>query len=89
MSPLHCAPYRLLQWFQLIRGVTQRLHFSLYVRHPFQAFRVDMFGGVLVRLVNYYRREEIEAWFRGASLERVRIDLKWAGGVLSGALHSL
>ena len=33
-------------------------------------------------LVNYYRREQVEAWYHEAGLERVRIDENWGGRAL-------
>jgi len=75
-------PYRILSRFRATRRFARYIPFTLYARYPFRALHTDWFDGLSVPLVNYYRREQVEAWYREAGLERVRIDENWGGRAL-------
>ncbi len=54
------------------RLLADRIPFTLYARYPFRTLHTDWFDGLSVPLQNYYRRDEIAAWYRDAGLERFR-----------------
>lgn len=78
-------PYRVLRRFGATRPLAERLPFTLYARYPFRVLHTDWFDGLSVPLVNYYRREEIEEWYRTAGHEHVRIDVNWGGRAIGYA----
>ncbi|MEE2610095.1 MAG: methyltransferase domain-containing protein [Acidobacteriota bacterium] len=78
-------PYRILHRFRATRRLARHIPFTLYAQYPFRVLHTDWFDGLSVPLVNYYRREHVEAWYREAGLERVRIDEDWRGRALGYA----
>ena len=76
------VPYRILSRFRATQRFARYIPFTLYARYPFRTLHTDWFDGLSVPLVNYYRREQVEAWYREAGLERVRIDENWGGRAL-------
>ena len=71
--------YYLLKRFRATAALADRMPFTLYARYPFRVLHTDWFDGLSVPLVNYYRRDEIEAWYREARHDRVQIDRDWGG----------
>ena len=71
--------------FSSDRRLARHIPFTLYAQYPFRVLHTDWFDGLSVPLVNYYRREHVEAWYREAGLERVRIDEDWRGRALGYA----
>ena len=61
------------------RPLAARVPFSLYARFPFRVLHADWMDGLSVPLVNYYKPDEIRAWYEGAGLENVRIAPDWGG----------
>ncbi len=83
------VPYRILNRFRVTRRLARYIPFTLYARYPFRVLHTDWFDGLSVPLVNYYRREHVEAWYREAGLERVRIDEDWSGRALGYAPRAM
>ena len=79
------VPYRILNSCRATRRLARHIPFTLYARYPFRVLHTDWFDGLSVPLVNYYRREHVEAWYREAGLERVQIDKDWNGRALGYA----
>lgn len=81
---LWIAPYRLLERLGAT-AAADKLPFTHYARHPFRVLHTDWVDGLSVPLVNYYRPEEIAEWYRGAGLDRIRIDSDWEGRAIGYA----
>jgi len=79
------VPARALGRFGLTRGMAARIPFTLYARYPFRVLHTDWFDGLSVPLVNYYRREDIDGWYREAGFEHIAIDEDWGGRALGYA----
>lgn len=79
------APYRILKRFRFSSALADRIPFAFYARYPFRVLHTDWFDGLSVPLQNYYRREEIAAWYREAGAQRVQIDEDWNGRALGYA----
>lgn len=78
------VPFRLLNHLGA-RSVAARIPFTLYAAYPFRVLHTDWFDGLSVPLVNYYRSHEVDAWYREAGFERIRIDPDWNGRALGYA----
>ena len=76
---LWIAPYKLLKRVRSTAALADRIPFTLYARYPFRTLHTDWFDGLSVPLQNYYRRDEIAAWYREGGFEEVQIDSDWNG----------
>lgn len=79
------APYRILKRARFCSALADRIPFTFYARYPFRVLHTDWFDGLSVPLQNYYRREDIAAWYREAGAQRVQIDEDWNGRALGYA----
>jgi len=78
-------PFRALSRFGRTKRMANRIPFTLYSRYPFRVLHTDWFDGLSVPLVNYYRSEEIDRWYREANFEHIAIDEDWGGRALGYA----
>jgi SAM-dependent methyltransferase/uncharacterized protein YbaR (Trm112 family) len=76
------TPHRLLNRFAGTRPLAAWIPFAGYARYPFRVLHTDWFDGLSVPLVNYYRPQDIAAWYRDAGYEQVRLDREWNGRAL-------
>ena len=84
---LWILPYRLLKRVKATARLAERIPFTFHARYPFRVLHTDWFDGLAVPLQEYYRREEVAAWFQAAGLTRITMDPDW--GTVGGGGRGL
>ena len=67
------VPYKILNRYDATKDIAKHIPGSFYAKFPFQVKHADSFDQLSVPLINYYRKEQLEVWFKKTDLKDIWI----------------